>query len=706
MQSNCRFNSGLSYSAPNGTCGMINSQLGNIIKPSCGNFQNYMQALGGAVCGFRPTIADIISAQVETAFADLVGTPLICALTECDEVENPFAPEVVCYTRYTTYWTVLTTLSNGVGRSAFRFPKAGDYLLEVVAVLATPPVVLTADAVLAGFRVAWTRNVGAIMLQFSKFTVNNVELINFDYNYIIAYWNFALTEGKFNAYRFAVGDVPTLTAPQIALQPYVLTVPIPFYFGNQACRAFPLVGAGFSDIQVNLTSALTWADVLIVYKVPIAVDAQLALLSKYCTTNAVCGERLAPLLQPGGYVSAEVFGMPSIVDPNVVQGLASYNGYDTQTTDNYFMTVIGNVGGGIGCCVLNLLSGLLTPNSVVNSICGMQAPVECINDDVEPGLFELLNVSALPLGQPVIPRNNKTRGRYIPQNLWRQNLSQNNTGGCLFKEPALLTTSPDIVAIALYGIVTNSLRTSIQSCKLDYPLQTVQLAGSATVQNAPCTAYGGGSFIDITLNFLYAVTALVYLAENETSKQFGIWGNYSASMLSYAGPDPIAGMELSYESSSRFNSNSEVLTRLEALNKAPRYPRSLHDARLNGNCFTSELEGTPNYFNITDDINGLNFVSYGTEPFTGCAPGGVVDYGTLTVTFRARMRSANPNCGFVHSNGGDAGFNCDGSNIPPIPSLFPEDPATCLPQAYTIHIYAIAWQILRFNNGMTGWVSL
>lgn len=675
-----------------------------------GVFGTYLQNL----CSANTLInvgEGVLNGAVETAFADIVATPIVCALTECEDgMENPFSPNVMCLTRHTTYWILLTNTANGAGRVSFRFPKAGDYLLEVVALMSTPAVTLKPLAAIAGYRIAFTRNLGAVMLAFNKFTVNSVDLITFDYHYIIAYWNFALTQGKFNAYRFCVGDVPTLTAPQIALQPYMLSVPIPYYFGNTQCRSFPLVGAGFSDLQVTIQSALSWADVLIVYKMPISVAAQLLLISRYGT--GVVPQSCIAQLGAGNLVATDgacrfnlnfdavgIFGRLGevVTEQDIEYGLSVESGLVTR-------------------CARSLISGLTIP---------LSADPNCAVDLGDYAMCDagLYDASQLPLGQLIIADGGRARGKFLPQSLWRPFVSQSNDCRNIFLDSQNLTVAPAIVAVALYGIVTNSMRTALQSCELDYAIQTVQMATSNMVTmaapNNRSLNTNAGNTTETQLNFLYAVTAILYMAENETSKLFGIYGNYSANILSYAGPDPLTFMQLNYESSNRWSGTPEVLTRLEALYKAPRYPRSLRDAALLGNAFTGELDGTPNYFDILDDINGLNMISYGANPFDGCVAGGVVDYGTITVTFRARIRSANPNCIFVHSNGGGdvagaIGLLCNAINagdadfagFPLLPEMYAPDVTACMPADFTVHIYAISYQIIRFANGLMGYAIL
>jgi hypothetical protein len=663
----------------------------------------------------------IANGSTDTVFADLVKTAIVCALTECDDdVQNPFSPDLLCQTAHTTYWTYMTQLGGGAGQVSFRFPKAGDYLLEVIAVMSTPAIALTEIAALCGYRIAFCRNVGACVLNNNlniRFTVNNVDLIKFDYHYIIAYWNFALTEGKFKAYRFCVGDVPTLTAPQIALQPYILTVPLPFYFANAntdtPCRAFPLVSAGFSDLQINITIGVTWADVLIVYKLPITIEAQCVLMQRYGLVP-MNGAALDGLIQGNNFVTAENLGLPA----QLIQNIFATCGVDAASAN----IGLGNLAGNIGLCFQDLATGFISPldnAAVAESIsrCGMNLPAVAVNDaDNFDGVCPcpLLNTSQLPLGCGVIPRTARNRGRFIPQALWKPFLNNVNariTTNCLFTNPSCLAEQPVVQMAALYGVVTNALRVAIQGCVIDYAIQSVQTAvGSSATQGICGDAMSagmnnGGNYNSIQLTFLYAVTTILYMAENLTSKLFGIHGNYSGNVLSYSGPDPIYGMQLNYESNTRWSGNPEILTRLEAFSKAPRYPRSLYDARLIGNAFTGQLEGTPNYFDILDDINGLNFLSYGMTPFEGCVAGGIVDYGTITVTFNTKLRSLNSNCAFVQSNGGVDNV-CSGVNIPALPEFFPFDPSTCMPATFLVRLYAISWQILRFEVGQLGWAIL
>ncbi len=649
----------------------------------------------------------IINGQTETAFSDLVATPMVCALTECEDgMDNPFSPNCMCLTRYTTYWIVLTNTANGAGRVSYRFPKAGDYILEVVALMSTPQVTLKPLAVWCGYRIAFSRNVGAIMCAYNKFTVNSVDLITFDYHYIIAYWNFALSAGKFPAYRFCVGDVPSLTAPQIALQPYILSVPIPYYFGNVTSRAFPLVGAGFSDVQSTIQTSLTWADVLIVYKTPISVEAQLLLIAQF-GAHVLPPGAIASLNAGNTCFTSAAFGP---VDPLVANQLAAL-GENTEASNCELGLQVAN--GCVTYCVRSLISGLCLPVNMADA-----NNFDCNSESV--GVSQLLNTSQLPLGVGVLARTARSRAVFIPQQLWRQYLNQPNDCRNIFLDSSNLLQAPIIVMVALYGIVTNAMRTALQSCVLDYAIQTVQMAttNSVTMGVPSCNriASNNGSNTETQLNFLYAVTAILYMAENETSKLFGIYGNYSANIFSYAGPDPITFMQLNYESSTRWSGAPEVLSRLEALDKAPRYPRSMHDAQLLGNAFTGEFQATPYYLTTMDDINGLNLLSYGVAPFDGCTAGGVVDFGTITVTFRAKIRSANPNCIFVHSNGGGEaagaqGLLCsyDDSAFPGfgiINDLFAPDASTCLPSDFTVRIYAISYQILRFQNGLMGYAIL
>lgn len=691
---------------PRGNANTVNYRLSSILS-NCSTGQ----------C--TANLNDVLSNNsTDTTFSDLVKTPITCALTDCDmaEITNPFSPDVLCMTAHTTYWTQLTQLG-GSSNVSFRFPKAGDYLLSVVAVMSTPKVVLTELAVLCGYRIAFTRNVGAVMLSYNRFTINSVDLIKYDYNYIIAYWNFALSESKFKAYRFCVGDVPTLTAPQIALQPYILTVPMPFYFSlttnNNPCRSFPLVNAGFSQIEVHTQVNLSWADVLVVYKLPVSVEAQCVLLKAYGNLS-LNGAALDGLSMGNTFVTAEALGIP----PNVVQSMFT----SCNVNANAFNVGLGNIGGNVALCIQELASGFISPlnastaNAAI-SACGVALPsVSSTDSDNFDGVCPcpLLDVAKLPLGCGVIPRTAKNRGRFVPHSLWRDRVKTSGTS-CfnIFTDYACLDTKPVVQYAALYGVVTNGLRTALQACTVDYAMMSVQhAAGGANTMPVCGNEFGGvsasGNYNDIQLTFLYAVTAIIYMAENLTSQVFGIWGNYSANILSYSGPDPLVYMQLNYESNTRWSGVPEILTRLEAFTKAERYPRSLFDTRLIGNAWTGQLEGTPNYFDIIDDINGLELISYGLTPFSGCSAGGIVDFGTITVTFRTKLRSVNPNCSYVHSNGGGDGMCGAGvtGQLPFLAELFPFDPSTCLAASFSVRLYALSWQILRFEIGQVGWANL
>ena len=196
-------------------------------------------------------------------------------LATFDEIEKYMygGPDATAYfvreTRKSTWFTqVPVVLSRSSGTPAFNqdwavsISRAGDYLLQNWLRVQLPAVALTTTAHNAGNNLRWTRNLMHALVKECNISFNDLVAARFD-NYHLDFWAaFTVPAGKQNGYNNMIGNVSTLTKPNITLPAATLNLPLPFFYGRDSGVALPTAALPYNEMRINF-SFRDWTQLLI-----------------------------------------------------------------------------------------------------------------------------------------------------------------------------------------------------------------------------------------------------------------------------------------------------------------------------------------------------------------------------------------------------------------------------------------------------------
>lgn len=197
-------------------------------------------------------------------------------------------------TRKATWFTqVPVSLSRSSGTADFgqdwsvSISRAGDYLLQTWLRFTLPAVQLNsanipAQSATSNYRLRWTKNVGHNLIRECNITFNDLVAARFD-SYHLDFWSaFTTPAGKNGGYQNMIGNIAPLTNPtwtasqtdiipitgpstlqsQLASQPTVVNVPLPFFFSRDSGLALPTAALPYNDMRINF-SFRNWTELLI-----------------------------------------------------------------------------------------------------------------------------------------------------------------------------------------------------------------------------------------------------------------------------------------------------------------------------------------------------------------------------------------------------------------------------------------------------------
>ena len=235
-------------------------------------------------------MSSICTSNVTSGFIDLATF---------DEIEKYLygGPDATAYfvreTRKSTWFTqVPVVLSRASGTPAFgqewavSISRAGDYLLQTWLRLQTPMVTLLCSNSAGDYgRLRWTRNFMHNIIRECCITFNDLVAARFD-NYQLDFWAaFTVPAGKRNGYNNMIGNFEGMTGPHAPLDPispYILNLPLPFFYGRDSGVALPTAALPYNEMRINF-SMRDWNELLILadvsvlgaeQRLPITVGAQ------------------------------------------------------------------------------------------------------------------------------------------------------------------------------------------------------------------------------------------------------------------------------------------------------------------------------------------------------------------------------------------------------------------------------------------------
>ena len=196
-------------------------------------------------------------------------------LATFDEIEKYMygGPDATAYfvreTRKSTWFTqVPVVLSRSSGTPAFNqdwavsISRAGDYLLQNWLRVQLPAVALTTTAQNAGNNIRWTPNLMHNLVKECSITFNDLVAARFDH-WQLDFWSaFTVPAGKQNGYNNMIGNVSTLTKPNITLPAATLNLPLPFFYGRDSGVALPTAALPYNEMRINF-SFRDWTQLLI-----------------------------------------------------------------------------------------------------------------------------------------------------------------------------------------------------------------------------------------------------------------------------------------------------------------------------------------------------------------------------------------------------------------------------------------------------------
>lgn len=200
-----------------------------------------------------------ITSNITSGFIDLATF---------DELEKYMygGPDATAYfvreTRKSTWFTqVPVVLTKSAGNPGFgqdwsvNISRAGDYLLQNWLRVTISGVSLNVSAPDAA-TIFWTQNLMHNLIYECSITFNDMQAARFD-NYHLDFWAaFTTPAGKQNGYNNMIGNIPGLIQPVTktgALQPAVLNLPLPFFYGRDSGVALATAALPYNEMRINFS---------------------------------------------------------------------------------------------------------------------------------------------------------------------------------------------------------------------------------------------------------------------------------------------------------------------------------------------------------------------------------------------------------------------------------------------------------------------
>ena len=173
--------------------------------------------------------------------------------------------------RKSTWFSVAPTVLSisggnpGFGQSwGYKISRAGDYLLRTWLRVQLPSVTLATTPQgwpLANCALRWTRNLAHNLIKEINISFNDLVAERMDSYYLDFWAAFTIPAGKQNGYNNMIGNVAELNDPLSVvgpanartLPPYILNLPLPFFYARDTGVALPTAAIPYNDMVHYLT---------------------------------------------------------------------------------------------------------------------------------------------------------------------------------------------------------------------------------------------------------------------------------------------------------------------------------------------------------------------------------------------------------------------------------------------------------------------